>query len=290
MKGEIVMWIQKFIETSRGTFEIFEKGEGEPLAITHLYSEYDTRGTVFANPFTDYYHVYLINLRGAGNSVKAQNESEYSMDETVLDLEAIREALGFEKWAFGGHSTGGMLALKYAVLKEASLTKILVSGAAASIRYNTDPDSIYCHKNPNFNRIREIMNLLNDPELPIEERRKITREWALMSLYKEENLDKMYEKPNSGKTVGPRLDYFRKVDCQTYDVTEQLKQVTIPAYVCSGVYDAQCPYRFGVEIAELIPNASFTAFEQSNHYPFYEEELAFNEFAKFTLGSKEFSK
>ena len=284
------MWTQRFIETGRGTFEIFEKGEGEPLAITHLYSAFDSRGNAFANPFTEYYHVYLINLRGAGNSVGAQSDSEYSMDETVLDLEAIREALEIVKWAFGGHSTGGMLALKYAVLKEVSLTKIIVSGAAASFRYNTDPSCIYNHLNPNFNRIREIMNYFNDPELPVEERKKLGREWALMSLYKEESLEKMYEKPNSGKNVGPRLDYFRKVDCQTYDVTEQLKQVTIPAYVCTGVHDAQCPYRFGVEIAELLPNAAFTAFEQSNHYPFFEEESAFEEFAKLTLESKEYSK
>lgn len=284
------MWIQRFIETSRGTFEIFEKGEGEPLAVTHLYSAFDSRGNAFANPFTDYYHVYLINVRGAGNSVSAQNDSEYSMDETVLDLEAIREALGIEKWAFGGHSTGGMLALKYAVLKEASLSKIIVSGAAASIRYSTDPNSIYNHQHPNFSRIREIMNLFNDSKLPVEERQKLSREWALMSFHKAENLDKAYEKPNSGKTVGARLDYFRKVDCQTFDVTEQLKKITIPTFVCSGVYDAQCPYRFGVEIAELIPNATFTTFEHSNHYPFLEEELAFDEFVKLTLETKEYSK
>lgn len=277
------MWIQRYIDTKRGTFELFEKGEGEPLAITHLYSEYDNRGNAFANPFTEYYRVYLINIRGAGNSVNAQSESEYSMDETVLDLEAIREALRIEKWAFGGHSTGGMLALKYAVLNEASLTKVVVSGSAASIDYSTDPNSIYCHLNPNFNRIREIMNLFNDLNLLVEERQKLSREWSLMSFYKVESLAKATEKPNSGKTVSARLDYFRKVDCQSFDVTEQLKQVTIPAFVSSGVYDAQCPYRFGVEIAELIPKATFTAFEQSNHYPFWEEELAFDEFVKLTL-------
>lgn len=45
------MWIQRFIETARGTFKIFEKGEGEPLTVTHLYNEFDERGNAFANPF-----------------------------------------------------------------------------------------------------------------------------------------------------------------------------------------------------------------------------------------------
>lgn len=111
------MWTQTFIETNRGTFEVFECGEGAPIAVTHLYSAYDERGNAFAHPFTDHYKVFLINLRGAGNSVKAEYEDQYSLDETVLDLESIRSALNLEKWAFAGHSTGGMLALKYAILK-----------------------------------------------------------------------------------------------------------------------------------------------------------------------------
>lgn len=279
------MWNQRFVETTRGTFEVFEKGEGEPLAVTHLYSSYSELGNAFANPFTNYYKVFLINIRGAGNSVKAHHKEEYSMDHTVQDLEAIRQALGFNKWAFAGHSTGGMLALKYAVLQEQSLTKIVVSGAAASIEYNTDVQSIYNHLNPNFNRIREIMNALNTPNLPLEQRKSLTREWALMSFYNKDNLQKAYERPSGSKTVGDRLDYFRKVDCHTYDVREQLKTVQIPAYVSSGLHEAQCPYRFGVEIAELLPNANFTTFEFSNHYPFWEEEEKFIEFVQATTNN-----
>lgn len=90
------MWIQRFIETARGTFELFTKGQGEPLCITHLYSAYDERGNTFANPFTADYHVYLINLRGCGNSVGAEKESQYSMRESVNDLEAIRMSLGIK--------------------------------------------------------------------------------------------------------------------------------------------------------------------------------------------------
>lgn len=78
-----------------------------------------------AAAFTDDYRVYLINLRGAGQSVKAVTIEEYSMEETLKDLEALRKALKHEKWAFAGHSTGGMLALKYAINHPASLTKII---------------------------------------------------------------------------------------------------------------------------------------------------------------------
>jgi proline iminopeptidase len=277
------MWKQRLIETNRGVFELFEKGEGEPIAVTHHYSAYNEKGSSFANPFTDHYHVYLINLRGAGNSTRANAESEYSMDHAVLDMEAIREALGITKWGFAGHSTGGMLALKYAIIRPKSLTKIIAGGASASFEYGADPDSIYCSKNPNFNRIVEIMNLLEDPTTPIEERRKIGYEWALMSYHSEGKLQESMKKPNSGKTVGPRLDYFRKVEYPTYDIREEIKNITIPSYIYTGKYDSQCPMKFGVEIAELVPNASLTIFKESNHNPFSEEEEEFKEFVLQTL-------
>ncbi|MBS3681012.1 alpha/beta fold hydrolase [Ornithinibacillus massiliensis] len=277
------MWIKSLIETERGVFEVFEKGEGEPLAVTHHYSAYNEKGNRFANFFTEHHHVYLINLKGAGNSAPAKDVSEYSMDAAVLDLEAIREALGIKQWGFAGHSAGGMLALKYAIISPHSLTKIIAGGAAASKEYGEDPDSIYCSKNPNFNRIVEIMNLLENPNTPIEMRRKMGYEWALMSYHSEAKLQESMKKPNSGKTVGPRLDYFRKVEYPTYDIREELKSITIPSYIYAGRYDAQCPLRFGVEIAELIPNASLTIFEESNHNPFSEEEEKFAEFVRMTI-------
>lgn len=141
---------------------------------------------------------FLINLRGAGHSVKAEHESQYSLDETVLDLEAIRSAVNLEKWAFAGHSTGGMLALKYDILKPDSLDKIIAGGAAASVEYGEDPNSIYCPQNPNYERMTEIMDSLNDRQTPIEERRKMSREWVLMSYYREENVEKSGQRPHSG--------------------------------------------------------------------------------------------
>ncbi|MEW4283101.1 hypothetical protein [Priestia koreensis] len=43
------MWEKGEVHTERGTFEYFKKGEGMPLCVTHLYSEYDERGHYLAN-------------------------------------------------------------------------------------------------------------------------------------------------------------------------------------------------------------------------------------------------
>ncbi len=278
------MWEKHFIQTQRGTFEVFINGVGTPLAVTHLYSAFDERGNHFANAFTEDYQVYLINLRGAGESVGVEKEEQYSMEEAVLDLEAIRETLDFDRWAFAGHSAGGMLGLKYAIVAPAALTKIIVGGAAASREYGYDVESIYSEINPKSARVKEIMNLLSNADTPQEERQKLGYEWALMSYQSEELLKKSLNKPNSGKTVGARLDYFRQVEFPTFDLREELKTVQVPAHVYAGRYDAQCPFKYGVEIAALLSNSTFTKFDESNHFPFVEEQDKFEEFVKSTIG------
>ncbi|MGN7478148.1 alpha/beta fold hydrolase [Solibacillus silvestris] len=278
------MWKQHIIETKRGTFEFFSKGQGAPLAITHYFLQFDARGNLFANPFTEHYEVFLINVRGAGDSSPVATDEQMAFSEIILDLEAIREALGFEKWAFGGHSTGGMLALQYAVLTPHSLTKVIAGCTAASKDYASHPESMYCVDNANFARIIEIMELLNNSATTVEERQKLSYEWALMSYYDEEKLKLALTLPNSGKTNGKALDYFRKVEVKNYDVRAALANITIPTFVFGGRFDAQCPIEFTYEIAKLIPHAHLTVFEKSNHNPYIEELENFGAFVNETAG------
>lgn len=53
------MWEKYYIETDRGNFEYFQKGEGNPLCVTHLYSEFNSNGNLFASAFTNHYTVSL---------------------------------------------------------------------------------------------------------------------------------------------------------------------------------------------------------------------------------------
>lgn len=271
------MWKQQLIDTDRGTFEAFTKGDGEPICITHHYSEFNTKGSYFANPFAEHFLVFLVNLRGAGNSVPSETESDLSMEETVKDLEAVREAIGYKRWAFAGHSTGGMLGLVYGLHFPDSLTKLCISGAAVSKNYMMHPDSIYCRENPNNPRLREILTVLNNPGSSLEEQRAAGREWSAMSLFRPENMDMYYSKPSSGKTVPKRLNYFAYKEVLTFDLTEQLSDISVPSLVVCGRHDAQCPHDCSVEIAEGIPNSKLITFEESNHNPFVEEPENFAE-------------
>ncbi|MEK3765351.1 alpha/beta fold hydrolase [Solibacillus sp. FSL K6-4121] len=274
------MWDQQLIHTENGVFEVFTKGEGSPLCVTHLYSEYNANGSRFAEMFVPFYKVYLVNLRGCGKSTDDLTVFNYSMQDSVGDLEAIRKTLGHETWGFAGHSTGGMLALKYAILYPLSVEFIVAGGLCASSDYMQHPGSIYCKENPNNKRILEILAMLKDPASTVEQRQAGSKEWALMSLYKEQSFENMVSRPTSGKTVSKRLDYFSYEELPTFDLRPQLPNVKTRAFIYGGLYDAQCPYEYAVEAAQLLPNATLTTFSESNHHPCIEEEEKFAEFVR----------
>jgi len=129
----------------------------------------------------------------------------------------------------------------------------------------------------------EIMELLNNPNTVQEDRQKLGFEWALMSYYSEDKLKEAMKRPNSGRTVGENLDYFRKVEVRNFDLRNQLMNIDIPSYIFAGRHDAQCPVEFGIEIVSLLTQSKLIIFEESNHNPFIEEEEKFREFVKITL-------
>ncbi|EJR09519.1 hypothetical protein II5_00228 [Bacillus cereus MSX-A1] len=267
------MWTQQMIPTKRGTFELFTKGNGEPLCITHHYSQFNETGDYFADVFTATHRVFLINLRDAGSSVTAQSENELSMIETIHDLEAIREALQLPTWHFAGHSTGGMLGLLYAITYPNSLQSLVVAGAAAS-NYTETPFCIYHPAHPQFHYMQELIENLKSPHLTNEERKELSTKRTKLSLYKPENYNSYFCKPINKTMSISRMHAFAN-EYPSFDLRENLPSIQTRTLIICGRYDVQCPVQYSIEIHEGICDSTFVTFEESNHYPFLEEAPLF---------------
>ncbi|EPY7702342.1 MULTISPECIES: alpha/beta fold hydrolase [Bacillus cereus group] len=272
-KGRDIMWKQQMINTKRGTFELFTKGSGEPLCITHHYSQFNETGDYFADVFTATHRVLLINLRDAGNSAKAQVENELSMIETIHDLEAIREALQLPTWHFAGHSTGGMLGLLYAITYPNSLQSLVVVGAAAS-NYTETPFCIYHPAHPKFHYMQQLIEHLKSPHLTNEERKELSTERTKLSLFKPENYNSYFCKPINKTMSISRMNAFAN-EYPSFDLREYLPSIQTKTLIICGRYDVQRPIQYSIEIHEDICDSTFVTFEESNHYPFLEEATQF---------------
>lgn len=268
------MWKQLFVETERGKFEVFVKGNGPPLCVTHLYSQFNNSGDYFADVFTKDYTVYLVNLKEAGNTDSVTSPYEFFMIETVFDLESIREKMKIGKWVFAGHSTGGMLACVYGIHASNSLKGLIMVGAAAREYASSSPACIYHVKHPQHELMQQLIERLKDPNLEQKERQKVNEERTKLSLYRPEKYEVLFSKSIHKKMSAARMDFFAR-EIFHFDVTKQLSRITPPTLIACGRYDVQCPLSFSEEMASMIPNAKLLVFEESNHYPFLEEERLF---------------
>ncbi|WP_042224213.1 alpha/beta fold hydrolase [Oceanobacillus manasiensis] len=267
-------WNRKLLKTPRGDFEIFIKGEGEPLCITHHYSVFNQTGDYFADTFTNTNKVFLVNLREAGHSEKAIEPFQLSMVESIFDLEAIREELGIIKWGFAGHSTGGMLGIIYGIHFSNSLNFIVTVGAAAREYATFSKDCIFNPEHPKYYRMQELIETLNQSDLLSEKRNELKEERMKLSLFEPEKYKELFSRNIHKDMPAIRMSYFNR-EVQVFDVTKKLGLISVPTLIICGRYDVQCPVIYSIEMGQLIPKSKIVIFEKSNHYPFIEESKLF---------------
>ncbi|WP_455661344.1 alpha/beta fold hydrolase [Pradoshia sp.] len=268
------MWEQRIIRTDRGSFEIFIKGEGPPVCVTHHYSEFNCTGDYYADVFTGHNKVILVNLKDAGNSDKVTYPYELSMIDAVLDLEEIRKRLGYKEWIYAGHSTGGMIGILYGIHYSNSLKALILTGTAAR-EYSSSSKCIYNVSHPHFKKMQDLLELLKRPSLNEEDRAYLSKERMQLSLRKPEKYEEYLSSDISKSIVPSRLDFFSR-EALIYDVTRQLSKIRTKSLILCGKYDVQCPLEFSIELSEAIPDAGLHVFTNSSHYPHLEERETFN--------------
>ncbi|WP_312097221.1 alpha/beta hydrolase [Niallia sp.] len=276
-------WTRTLVHTSRGNFEIFIKGQGEPLCVAHHYSEFNETGDYFAESFVHTHKVFLVNLREAGSSDKATQPYELGLLESIFDLEAIREALGIKRWSFAGHSTGGMLGVVYGIYCSNSLSKLVIVGAAAREYMTFSPECIYNEEHPSFKKMQDLMEILKRSDLTVEVKMALTKERTKLSLYAPDRYDEYFSLPIEKKISSIRLNYFSQ-EVQLFDVTRKLKLISTPTLIICGKFDVQCPLPYSIEMNECIPHSKLMIFNQSNHYPFLEEATRFKDEIEAFMG------
>lgn len=272
----MLKWNRNIIATSRGKFEIFTKGDGAPLCVTHNYSEFNETGDYFAGAFTKTNQVILVNLREAGNSDKAVHPYQLSMLETVIDLEAVREQLGLEKWGFAGHSTGGMLGIIYSIYFSDKIMFNVIVGAAAREYMTFSKDCIYNEKHPQFETMQELMERLKQPDLTLERKKELKIQRTKLSLANPDKYEKYFVTDIHKELSAVRVNFFSR-ELHIFDVTRKLGLITAPTLIMCGKHDVQCPLEYSVEMSQLISNSVLAIFDNSNHYPFLEEAERFTE-------------
>jgi len=121
-----------------------EEGRGMPLVLInggpggthHYFHPWFSRAK-------DYVRVIYYDQRGCGLSDYQPGKAGYSIDQAVADLDAVRRALGIDRWVVLGYSYGGFLAQYYATIYPERLSGLILLGADPGMWIEMKPTRQY---------------------------------------------------------------------------------------------------------------------------------------------------
>jgi proline-specific peptidase len=226
--------------------------------------------------------VILYDQIGCGRSDHPQDANFYEVETFVAELAAVRSELGLDRVHVLGQSWGGMLAMQYALTQPAGLASIVVADSPASMTlWVSEANRLRAELPPEVEAVlakHEADGTTGDPAYAAASdvfyRRHVCRldPWpdcvnrAMQALAGDGFVYNVMNGPSEFHCIGK---------LKTWDITDRLHEIAVPALLLSGAFDEATPRIVG-EIQARIPHAEWIVFPASSHMPHVEEPVAFN--------------
>jgi proline iminopeptidase len=266
-------------------------GEGQPLVVLH--------GGPGASH--DYFLPYLLPLirtnrvifideRGSGRSQKLENPAEYTVENMVEDIEAVRQGLELGKISLLGHSCGGVLAQAYALKYQENLNHLILCSTFHSTK----------KMNEVFKKIKEKMA----PELRMRiekmektalfghgkeyEKNRYTSEYMVAAwgegyfpyLY-QNHPDPTYDPINGNmawdlyrEMWGSNGEFIIDGNMISVEYTDRLSSIKVPTLITVGDHD-ECDPSLSQEMHEKIAGSTLVVLPKSGHMTFVDQPSVF---------------
>jgi proline iminopeptidase len=213
-------------------------------------------------PLADKVQIVYFDHRGQGRSARGPKQ-EYTLDNNVEDMEALRQYLGLEKIVVLGTSYGGMVAMTYAAKYPQNVSHLILVATTSNSGFIQAAKKIIQERG---NESQKAMaRVLFDAAFRDDEQmREYSRVMGpLYSLKFDAKLaeDRLTRGIQSIDAINMGFGTFLK----QFNATKDLHKITAPTLVLAGKHDWICPPQFSEEIAGLIPNCDLRIFENSSH-------------------------
>jgi proline iminopeptidase len=216
------------------------------------------------NPLTEYMQLVYIDFRGSGRSGYPDDRT-YTIEQNVLDIEALRNYLGLEKIAVFGQSYGGIVAQAYGIKYPDKLSFLMLLTTASNYHV--------------FEKAREEMRKRGTPEqiamaekylwpgaFPDNETYlEFYKVFANLYTVKPVNMEAFSEAMSRAVLSYKALNRGFRGDLRSFDFTKDLHVITCPTLLIGGQEDWICPIAYTEEIGSLIPGCETVIIEDSSH-------------------------
>jgi proline-specific peptidase len=247
-------------------------GRGDPLLLMHGGPGLDHWSLMplreLADRFTLVFYDHRCNGRSVGPPV-----SSMTWENLTADAEALREHLGFERWAVLGHSFGGNVALEYALRHPGSLTHLVLLDTGGDARWPREHAAMILaqrgHGRRSVNAVRRFFTGRFEPQemmklalrfLPAYYHRRGASLLWLLAREVASGEWRAMARPEPLIFAGRHL-------LDGWSVMDRLGEIAIPTLVVAGRDDFLYPPEHQAELAAGIPGAWLAIIERAGHHP-----------------------
>jgi proline iminopeptidase len=249
-------------------------GHGYPIALMHGGPGLDYKTMLPLEPLEDQFTLVFYDHRCNGQSDGAVVNS-MTMDNLTADADALRQALGFEKWAVLGHSFGGNVALEYTLKYPQNLSHLILMNTGGDQWWvNHNAPELLAKRGYSDEIVQSARRFYSGEIRPDE---FVSISMKLSSAYNYDNslfsMDKDLDPALSPKFRPEALIFGYSQLLRNWSVMDRLKEIQVPTLVLAGRYDFLFPMEHQVSLAGGIPHARLEIIECAGHNPHMEQQV-----------------
>jgi len=220
----------------------------------------------------DTFTMVRFDQRGCGRSTG--HDGPFTIEQAVDDLDQVRAALGFSRWAVAGHSWGAELAVRYAARHPDRTTAVAyIGGVGAGNGYR---EALAAEHDRRLGADRERWAALS--AIPAGDRTKAEeREWCLLQWRTDFSPTPdaaghalaLWETRPPEAVINMSANRGLWGDRETEDLLQAAARVTSPVTMIFGNDDPR-PWAASDTLLAALPNASRTVLDDAGHAPWAE--------------------
>jgi proline iminopeptidase len=247
-------------------------GSGPPAVLLHggpgLWDYLADLAAMLDGQFT----VVRFDQRGCGRSTG--HDGPFTIAQAVDDLDQVRAAHGFSRWAVAGHSWGAELALRYAARHQARAAAVAyIAGVGAGNAYKEPHVAELARRlGPDHERWAALSALPGGARTPAEEREMCLLQWRTdfsPGPGAAGHALAMWETRPPGAVINTAANRELWHDRHTEDLLEAAARVTCRVTMISGDDDPR-PWTATDSLLEALPDANRAVVAGAGHAPWAE--------------------
>lgn len=216
---------------------------------------------------------------GCGRSECPTDPALWTMERSLLEVDAVREGLRLDRHHLFGNSWGGMLVQQYVLDRRPDLVSLIVSNSLASMPLMEKETA----------RLKQALPQSVQETIDHHERNgyySCPEYQGAMAIWFQHYICRLQPWPRGLEEcfagqgaeiyrtmVGPS-DFNVTGNLKEWDILGRLHEISVPTLFVAGRYDECTPEHMRL-MQEQVSGSELALFESSAHMPFYEEPRAF---------------